>query len=149
MTCITISGVFHRSFGTCNRGDEDPQLSNEGKEWRVGRDAELVQAVEGFRLIVMVRVIANEPEQADESFRIGFAVVHGSANIRQKNIEGSVERGNHVFGASKCSSEALVQHFSQSRPHYSKSKGSMQLVCVKIVRSATRRRIYFIRRRRG
>lgn len=53
------------------------------EERRVDRDAKLVQAIEGFCLIALVKLKANGPEQTSETFRAGFTVVHDSANLRK------------------------------------------------------------------
>lgn len=56
------------------------------KEWCVGGNAELIQAIESFHFIDLVKVISNEPEQAGESFWAGFTVVYGASNLREEVV---------------------------------------------------------------
>lgn len=89
-----------------------------------------MQAIQGFHLIAVVKVITNEPEQAGESFQAGFTVAHGLANLRKGTIEGSVVRGKDVFGRSKFPSETFVQRSLPTVSPFQEVEGVNE-VCVR------------------
>lgn len=90
-----------------------------------------MQAIGGFCLISFAKVIANELGLAGESFRAGFTVFHCSADLRKETIEDSVERGNDVFGRSKCPSETFVQRSFPTTFSFQKIEGANAVCALK------------------